>query len=146
MGPLRMSPARLPQYPPPSTRTPPQYPLSISLTSPCTPSTTLTDPSPCPTLGSLPLGMQNLRMLSYLNLAFNQFNGPLPPWGTMQQLQMLQLQNNRLIGSLPPAWGSNIKLRTINLSFNLLQGPIPAAWGGLSDTRPGMQELRELDL
>lgn len=43
-------------------------------------------------------------------------------------LVVLQLQDNRLTGSLPPSWSSIEQLRQLLLQGNQLQGQIPTSW------------------
>ncbi|KAJ4965520.1 hypothetical protein NE237_017369 [Protea cynaroides] len=59
--------------------------------------------------------------------------------GNLKNLNILDLSNNRFIGSIPIEIEDMGQLKLLNLSHNKLQGLIPAAMGNL-------QNLHELDL
>lgn len=62
--------------------------------------------------------------LSQLDLSSNNFNGEISPsLVNLVLLESLQLQNNRLTGSIP--WFDQSSLKELNLSNNNLTGPIP---------------------
>ncbi|KAF6150701.1 hypothetical protein GIB67_020784 [Kingdonia uniflora] len=74
-------------------------------------------------LGSLP----NLGGLVYLKLIFlsdNKFSGSIPlEYVNLPKLKRLELQENYLMGNIPPF--DQPSLTTFNISSNFLEGPIP---------------------
>ncbi|XVF03764.1 hypothetical protein REPUB_Repub05bG0021300 [Reevesia pubescens] len=68
----------------------------------------------------------------YLNLSFNQINGPIPSsLGSLASLEMLNLRGNRFSGRLPPSLQNCMHLKFVDLSDNMLFGNIPV-WIGQS--------------
>ncbi|XP_062158101.1 leucine-rich repeat receptor-like tyrosine-protein kinase PXC3 [Alnus glutinosa] len=69
-----------------------------------------------------------------LRLGSNLLNGPIPSaaFGTLEKLMYLELENNRLTGSVPPALGSCRNLMLLSLAGNKLNGALPGQLGGLS--------------
>jgi Leucine-rich repeat (LRR) protein len=43
-------------------------------------------------------------------------------------VQVIDLSDNRLFGSLPDVYGTNSSLRVLDLSHNQLTGTLPATW------------------
>ncbi len=74
--------------------------------------------------------------LQLLQLVQNNLSGTLPSTGWPVQLQVLDAQLNRLTGSIPPELGSLSQLQQLRLPDNNLTGSLPAAWGG-PDAFPG---------
>ncbi|EEF34948.1 serine-threonine protein kinase, plant-type, putative [Ricinus communis] len=75
-----------------------------------------------------------------LNLSRLDLFGSISPYiGNLSFLQSLQLQNNRLTGTIPDEIYKLFRLRVMNMSFNSLQGPISSKVSKLS-------KLRVLDL
>jgi Leucine-rich repeat (LRR) protein len=89
--------------------------------------------------GPIP-GFGSLQQLTWLDLSSNKLSGEIPAsLGTCQQLQTIQMGQNFLSGSIPASLGNLINLAMLNLSQNNLSGTIPTA---LSD----LQLLSQLDL
>jgi len=82
--------------------------------------------------GKISSSLGNLTFLNYLVLSYNNFIGPLPLLGRLQQLQILYLNNNNLSGIIPDEIANCSNLTAIDLSFNLLVGSIPPKLGLLS--------------
>ncbi|KAL5982136.1 hypothetical protein ACLOJK_016205 [Asimina triloba] len=62
--------------------------------------------------------------LKYADLSFSAFGGSISAWlAGAEKLELLQLQNNRLTGGIPP-FGQQ-SLREFNVSSNNLSGEIP---------------------
>ncbi|CAK0785098.1 hypothetical protein CVIRNUC_008304 [Coccomyxa viridis] len=86
--------------------------------------------------------------LQVIDLTNNLVMGTLPDaWSSFNSLTTLSLKNNNLTGTLPNAWGMGGRstlqvLQTLNLSGNSLSGTLPAAWGKDS----AMGSLVTLDL
>ncbi|KAK9809494.1 hypothetical protein WJX73_004499 [Symbiochloris irregularis] len=83
--------------------------------------------------GSLPVfGRNASAALQQLQLGSCSFSGTLPEsYGSLGQLQLLDLSTNRLNSSLPASWGTNGNLPSLtfaDLSANSLQGSLPGAW------------------
>lgn len=73
--------------------------------------------------GPLPL-LSNLEYLETVFLSKNQFSGSIPvEYTRLQKLAELELQENDLVGQLPPFDQPTIKV--FNVSHNKLGGPIP---------------------
>ncbi|XP_010257159.1 PREDICTED: leucine-rich repeat receptor-like tyrosine-protein kinase PXC3 [Nelumbo nucifera] len=67
-----------------------------------------------------------LKALKWLDLSYNNFNGPIPPaFGNLSQLEFLDLSWNKFGSSIPPELGNIRSLRSLNLSNNFLVGRIP---------------------
>ena len=76
---------------------------------------------------------ENSRVTS-LDLTENRLIGSIPPaLGQLGQLQMLDLAFNDLSGEIPPELAGLTNLQTLNLGFNSLSGVIPTELGGLID-------------
>ncbi|WP_462318464.1 C10 family peptidase, partial [Marinilabilia sp.] len=92
--------------------------------------------------GALPAGISNIAGLWDVNLSGNQLSGTLPPlnlpnleylllndnqfseidegeWN-IPLLKILQLQNNKISGAVPPSFGSSSSLEYLDLSNNLI--------------------------
>jgi Leucine-rich repeat (LRR) protein len=65
--------------------------------------------------------------LKHLNLAYNQLGLSLPlgGWANLQNLESIELQNNRLTGLIPADMKTLKSLRYVNLSKNNMTGNIP---------------------
>ncbi|WCJ28023.1 Receptor kinase-like protein Xa21 [Euphorbia peplus] len=75
--------------------------------------------------GDLP-SINDIQELSYLSLAYNEFQGSIPEsFGSLSQLELLNLSNNNLTGEIPKSLERLSNLRYLNLSFNKLEGEIP---------------------
>ncbi|KAL6178337.1 hypothetical protein ACLB2K_049855 [Fragaria x ananassa] len=74
--------------------------------------------------GSLP-NLSNLVHLEYVDFSYNRFWGAIPfEYATdLPKLEVLELQDNSLDGSIPPF--DQPTLRAFNVSHNRLEGPIP---------------------
>ena len=85
--------------------------------------------------GSLPPELGQLRGLKELKLKSNKLSGPLPEaLGNITSVTVLDFEENLLTGSLP-AWPKLIALQTIDVELNRLNGTLPNAWGNLSSLR-----------
>lgn len=78
--------------------------------------------------GLIPVGsLGNLVELTYLELDNNSLDGTIPNELAMcRKLQLLNLAQNQLTGSLPPALGNLTDLRALYLQFNYFVGEIPS--------------------
>ncbi|KAG4913016.1 hypothetical protein GYH30_053043 [Glycine max] len=107
--------------------------------------------------GDISSSICDLPNLSYLNLADNIFNQPIPLhlsqcssletlnlstnliWGTIPSqisqfgsLRVLDLSRNHIEGNIPESIGSLKNLQVLNLGSNLLSGSVPAVFGNLT--------------
>ncbi|KAF9587141.1 hypothetical protein IFM89_039640, partial [Coptis chinensis] len=82
--------------------------------------------------GSVPPGIWGLPNLDLVDLAMNQFDGPLTSEiGNAKKLTQLHLQSNRFSGQLPSEITKASSLVLIDLSSNQFSGQIPASIGEL---------------
>ncbi|PUZ52495.1 hypothetical protein GQ55_6G274700 [Panicum hallii var. hallii] len=72
--------------------------------------------------GKLPASLEQLKMLTILNMRYNQLEGRIPDLPT--GVQVLDLSHNYLSGSLPQSFGGN-EFYYLLLSNNSLSGVIP---------------------
>lgn len=81
--------------------------------------------------GKLPVSMGEIKTLRKVNLAYNQFDGPIPA-GLLdnENIEILDLQLNKLSGEVP-AMDNAKALKTLRLNGNKLSGIIPASLSGL---------------
>ncbi|XP_047152142.1 probably inactive leucine-rich repeat receptor-like protein kinase At5g06940 [Vigna umbellata] len=107
--------------------------------------------------GDISSSICDLPNLSYLNLADNIFNQPIPLhlsqcgsletlnlstnliWGTIpsqisqfSSLRVLDLGRNHIEGNIPESLGSLKNLQVLNMGSNLLSGSVPAVFGNLT--------------
>ncbi|KAK7336597.1 hypothetical protein VNO77_17143 [Canavalia gladiata] len=107
--------------------------------------------------GDISPSICDLPNLSYLNLADNIFNQPIPLhlsqcssletlnlsnnliWGTIPSqisqftsLRVLDLSRNHIEGNIPESLGSLKNLQMLNMGSNLLSGSVPAVFGNLT--------------
>nr|GME03266.1 probable leucine-rich repeat receptor-like protein kinase At1g68400 [Ipomoea batatas]GME09119.1 probable leucine-rich repeat receptor-like protein kinase At1g68400 [Ipomoea batatas] len=76
--------------------------------------------------GSLPVSfLQNLTLLSKLDLTNNSIFGPLPNLSSLSRLEFLFLSQNRFSGSIPLGYIHIPNLKKLGLDQNGLQGSIP---------------------
>nr|GME11291.1 probable leucine-rich repeat receptor-like protein kinase At1g68400 [Ipomoea batatas] len=76
--------------------------------------------------GSLPVSfLQNLTLLTKLDLTNNSIFGPLPNLSSLSRLQFLFLSQNRFSGSIPLGYIHIPNLKKLGLDRNGLQGSIP---------------------
>ncbi len=74
---------------------------------------------------------QNERVV-YINMAYNNLSGPLPPSvGNLSYLNQLLLNDNQITGTIPSAITNWTNISTINLNNNQFSGNIPASLGNL---------------
>ena len=81
-------------------------------------------------------------------------SGELPAsWAlAMRELNYLNLEDQRVGGSLPAEWSALGALSMLNLARNQLEGPLPGSWGGSATHWPGgtgdrgLESLAVLDL
>ncbi|XP_027352606.1 probably inactive leucine-rich repeat receptor-like protein kinase At5g06940 [Abrus precatorius] len=107
--------------------------------------------------GDISSSICDLPNLSYLNLADNIFNQPIPLhlsqcssletlnlsanliWGTIPSqisqfasLKVLDLSRNHIEGNIPESLGSLKNLQVLNMGSNMLSGSVPAVFGNLT--------------
>ncbi|GKV26928.1 hypothetical protein SLEP1_g36141 [Rubroshorea leprosula] len=75
--------------------------------------------------------LRNCTDLLEVELAGMDLGGRLPTSIAQPNLLHLQLQENHIFGSIPPAVGNLSRLMDLNLKSNLLDGTIPADLGNL---------------
>jgi Leucine-rich repeat (LRR) protein len=112
--------------------------------------------------GTVPSSIATMRLLRELRLADNRLSGALPVLSSMASLEVLSLENNRLVGEFPSGLCALSRLSDINLQNNAFSGTLPACIGALSSlvrcnlsenlfsgtlpeqvtTLPALQELR----
>ena len=79
------------------------------------------------------LGGKPLRV-RLLDLQNRKLTGTVPPeLGSLSNLGVLEISDNQLAGNIPPSLGNLPHLRELNLGGNQLVGPIPAGIGRLSE-------------
>jgi len=83
--------------------------------------------------GQISSSLGDLTFLNYLDLSNNNFFGPLPLLGRLQQLQILYLNNNNLSEIIPDDLTNCSNLTALDLSLNLLVGSIPPKLGLLAN-------------
>jgi Leucine-rich repeat (LRR) protein len=106
--------------------------------------------------GQISSSLGNLTFMSYLDLSYNNFVGPLPLIGRLKQLEVLILNNNNLsgpiddladcsnltylelssnslVGSISPKFGLLSNLTIASFRINQLEGSIPGELGQLSN-------------
>ncbi|KAK7339950.1 hypothetical protein VNO77_20639 [Canavalia gladiata] len=77
--------------------------------------------------GNIPQSFCNISTLKMLDLSLNSFNGSIPECLTSRSssLKVLNLEGNKLTGSISDTISSSCELRFFNLNGNLLMGTIP---------------------
>ncbi|KAK2980990.1 hypothetical protein RJ640_023316 [Escallonia rubra] len=77
--------------------------------------------------GPLPSSICNLSSLEILDLSNNSLGGVFPQCmgNFSNQLSVLNLRNNGLVGTIPTAFAKGNRLRNLNLRGNRLQGTLP---------------------
>ncbi|CAL8464771.1 g4306 [Coccomyxa elongata] len=104
----------------------------------------------CNITGTMPVSwVNNLPILSIVDLKYNQLTGSLPQeWQGMEALGSLCFMGNNLVGPLPkqlPSVGGSKAwpfLQELHADKNFLTGSLPASWG----SGDSMQALRNLTL
>ncbi|XP_076920400.1 receptor kinase-like protein Xa21 [Bidens hawaiensis] len=77
-------------------------------------------------LGSLPIEVGDLKMLTYLDLSHNNLSGNIPgSLGGCTSLLFLSLKRNSFQGIIPPSLSSMRGVARLDLSYNNLSGQIP---------------------
>ncbi|PKA50939.1 Systemin receptor SR160 [Apostasia shenzhenica] len=91
-------------------------------------------------MGSTQYTFNNNGSMIFLDLSYNQLEGPIPKeLGKMFYLMILNLGHNKLAGVIPPDLGGLHDIGVLDLSHNGLEGPIPESFSSLS-------MLSEIDL
>ena len=84
--------------------------------------------------GHLPPELGNLANLEVLNLQSNRLRGGIPPeLGKLTNLRELVLRDNQLTGHIPPQLSGLASLEILDLGFNELTGSIPPELGKLKN-------------
>ncbi|XP_027347708.1 uncharacterized protein At4g06744-like [Abrus precatorius] len=83
--------------------------------------------------GVFPISVLNIPTLSFLDIRYNLFTGTVPPQIFMQKLDVLFLNNNNFILTLPSILG-NTPVFYLTLANNKFTGPIPRSIGKASST------------
>ncbi|KMS98886.1 hypothetical protein BVRB_3g067800 [Beta vulgaris subsp. vulgaris] len=83
------------------------------------------DLSGCKFQGSIPSSMGSLSLLEEMDLSANQFSGPTPSFSSMKNIKSLKFEQNNLNGSITATdWGELLKLEVLDMSNNTLDGSI----------------------
>ena len=78
------------------------------------------------------MNIGSLSKMQVIDLSNNNLNGSIPSSiDSMQSLVRLVLQSDNLVGTIPESIGSFLNLTKINLSKNYLTGTIPAGFSSL---------------
>ena len=86
------------------------------------------DLSDCRFNGTLPGSLSNLTELSYMDLSFNNFTGPMTSFGMAKNLTHLDLSHNDLSGIISSSHFEGLQnLVNIDLSYNSFTGSIPSS-------------------
>ena len=86
--------------------------------------------------GSIPLTLNKLTQLFYLNLNGNKFAGSIPSMiGNLMELSSLSLYNNQCNGTIPSTMGNLINLANLSLASNQLSGTIPSSFEKLTQLK-----------
>ncbi|KAF7089496.1 hypothetical protein CFC21_092458 [Triticum aestivum] len=96
--------------------------------------------------GALPAELGRLRELSHLNLSDNAIGGRLPPsLSRCRHLRTVLLHTNKLQGHIPPELFLSLRsLEVLNLGQNRLTGSIPSSVGGLVNLKLLVLEFNNL--
>ncbi|WVZ22298.1 hypothetical protein V8G54_000842 [Vigna mungo] len=77
--------------------------------------------------GTIPSTLVQVKTVEVLNLAHNNFTGPLPDLAGMDTLNYVDLSNNSFDASDAPTWFITLpSLTTLVMEFGSLQGPLPS--------------------
>jgi Leucine-rich repeat (LRR) protein len=98
----------------------------------------LIDLSYCNFNGSIPKSMTSLAQLLYLDMSSNYFVGSIPSFNMGKNLTTIDLSNNNLSGQITSTrWEELLNLEVLNLRNNSLEGSIPMSLFSL----PSLQKL-----
>ncbi|XP_022723129.1 leucine-rich repeat receptor protein kinase MSP1-like isoform X2 [Durio zibethinus] len=81
--------------------------------------------------GPIPSCLGNISSLSYLDLQKNNFSGSMPDFAKATQLNLLQLNDNKLEGKLPRSLANCTILQVLNIGNNNLYDTFPSWLGKL---------------
>uniref|UniRef100_A0ACD5WCP9 Uncharacterized protein n=1 Tax=Avena sativa TaxID=4498 RepID=A0ACD5WCP9_AVESA len=82
--------------------------------------------------GSLPGTMSNLSSLQFIDLGYNQLSAIPESISMMENIGLLDISNNDIVGPLPTQIGMLSSLERLFLERNKISGPIPNSIGNLS--------------
>ncbi|XP_039138220.1 receptor-like protein EIX1 [Dioscorea cayenensis subsp. rotundata] len=84
--------------------------------------------------GEFPLSFQNCTSLRSLDLEHNKISGSIPAWlgENLRRLEILELRFNMLTGTIPPQLENLTYLHLIDVSNNHLSGAIPHSFGNFT--------------
>ncbi|PPD89696.1 hypothetical protein GOBAR_DD13342 [Gossypium barbadense] len=92
----------------------------------------------CNFSGPIPKTVKKLSQLVYLNFCSNSFSGPIPNFSSSRNLTELNLAGNQLNGTIHSTdWSGLSKLVSVDLQTNKLSGTIPPTLFGI----PSLQAL-----
>jgi hypothetical protein len=97
--------------------------------------------------GTLPLAWGNMDPQT-LWASSNNIDGTFPETWSVMMTSMIQLRlnNNRIVGTLPPSFSAWAQLATFDLSSNRLVGTLPPQWATLSSPLFSVLSLRNNSL
>ncbi|XP_050145134.1 probable LRR receptor-like serine/threonine-protein kinase At1g56140 [Malus sylvestris] len=84
--------------------------------------------------GPLPAFIGNMSALTSLSIAFNSFSGPIPKeLGNLKELTYLDIVSNNFSETLPPELGNLVKLEQLYMDSCGLSGEIPSTFANLTN-------------
>uniref|UniRef100_A0A6N2MBL0 non-specific serine/threonine protein kinase n=1 Tax=Salix viminalis TaxID=40686 RepID=A0A6N2MBL0_SALVM len=78
--------------------------------------------------GDIPVEIENLKNLRYLDFSENMLTGRLPDSiGKLSKLQKLHVYRNKISGNIPSSFGNLSRMLLLDLAENFLEGTIPVS-------------------